>query len=96
MCPQCLYVLTGLHACVQAVTFTYQIVQPAQSNVKFIGGAVSEVVKDEASNTGLQALTGVQDGASLYNVALFIDMNSAAIHPSAAAEDWFRPWGGGW
>ena len=62
-------------------------------------GAVSQVVKDEASNTGMQALTGVQDGAALYNVALFIDQNSATIHPQAAAEDWFRPWGwggGGW
>lgn len=80
---------------VQALSFNYSVVQPQQGNVKFTGGAVAEVVADESANTGLPALTGVQEGASLMNVALFIDQNQGALHPAASTKDWWRPWGGG-
>lgn len=54
--------------------------------MKLRGGIVNELVWEQAAGSGAPLVTAVQAGATLTNVALFVDSSKAALHPVAATE----------
>ena len=82
---------------VQTVTFGVSVVT-GDASVKTSKGVANEVVEESATQANYLQ-TAVQPGATLSNVALFVDSNREAIKPIAQTKTfwWWGPhwgWGG--
>jgi len=83
----------------QTVSFGVSVVT-GDASVKTSKGVANEVVEESATQANYLQ-TAVQPGATLSNVALFVDSNREAIKPIAQTKTfwWWGPhwgWGGGW
>jgi hypothetical protein len=84
----------------QTVTFGVSVVSNGNASIKTTKGVANEVV-EEAATQANYLQTAVQPGATLSNIALFVDSNREAIKPIAQTKTfwWWGPhwgWGGGW
>ena len=70
----------------QSIAFTVAFLPANESDIKLRRGVVNELVWEQAAGNGAPLVTAVQPGATLTNVALFIDSNKATLHPTAATE----------
>ena len=70
------------------VSFTVSVVPANESDIKLHKGVVNGLAWEAKKANGAPLVTAVQPGATLTNVALFIDSNKAALQPAAATEDW--------
>ena len=83
---------------VQTVTFGASVVSTGDASIKTTKGVANEVVEESATQANYLQ-TEVQPGATLGNVALFVDSNREAIKPIAQTKTfwWWGPhwgWGG--
>ncbi len=71
-------------------------VLPAEeAGLKLHRGVVNGLVWSQKNGNGAPLVTSVTPGATLTDVALFIDSNKASMKPAASTEDWWNHWGGG-
>lgn len=86
----------------QAVTFTITVLEASQDALKTKGGVANELVAEHNNGAVTNLITAVQPGATMSNVALFIDENRESLHPESSTKTWWLfcgPWcwgGGGW
>ena len=72
----------------QMVSFTVSVVPANESDIKLHKGVVNGLVWEAEKGNASPLVSAVQPGATLTNVALFIDSNKESLHPAAATEDW--------
>jgi hypothetical protein len=79
----------------QSVRFTVSVLPAEEAGLKLHRGVVNGLVQSAKSGNGASLVTSVTPGATLTDVALFIDSNKASMQPMASAEGWWNPWWGG-
>ena len=72
----------------QSVSFTVSVLPAEETGLKLHKGVVNGLVWQQQKGNGAPLVTSVTPGATLANVALFIDSNKASLHPAATTEDW--------
>ena len=70
------------------MSFTVSVLPAARSGLKLRKGVVNGLVWEQEAGNGMPLVTSVTPGATLTNVALFIDSNKYSLHPAASTEDW--------
>jgi hypothetical protein len=79
----------------QALTFTVSVLEAEQSALKTKRGVTNELVAEHANGAVTNLITAVQPGATMSNVALFIDENRASLQPASSTKTWWLfcgPW----
>ena len=71
------------------MTFTIAVLETEESALKTHGGVTNSLVMDQKNSVGMPVVTQVTPGATLSNVALFIDTTKAALTPLAQEKDWW-------
>ena len=71
------------------MTYTVAVLPADETALKTHGGVTNSLVLDHADGVGTPLLTKVTPGATLTNVALFIDTTKAAATPLAGEKDWW-------
>ena len=75
-----------MSSALQSVTFAVAVLAANESDVKLRAGVVNELVWEQQAGAGAPLVAAVQAGATLTNVAVFIDSSKATLHPIAATE----------
>ena len=73
----------------QSVTFTVAVLPANESALKTQRGVTNGLVMEHANGAGTPLVTAVAPGATLTNVALFIDSSKEALRPMAEEKDWW-------
>ena len=78
----------------QTVTFDVAVVSNGDASIKTAKGVANEVVEESATQANYLQ-TAVQSGATLTDIALFVDANREELKPIAQTKT-FWWWGPGW
>ena len=73
----------------QSVQFTVAVLPAEESALKTHSGVTNGLVLDHANGVGGTLVTEVAPGATLTDVALFIDSSTAALNPLAKEKYWW-------
>ena len=77
------------------MTFTITVLEASQDALKTKGGVANELVAEHNNGAVTNLITAVQPGATMSNVALFIDENRESLHPESSTKTWWLfcgPW----
>ena len=73
------------------------VLASSEDALKTKGGVTNQLVAEGANGAGTPLITAVTPGATMSNVALFVDANRASLKANAATEHWWwfcGPWCG--
>ena len=71
------------------MTFTVAVLPAEESSLKTHGGVTNGLALEQKNGVGMPVVAQVTPGATLSDVALFIDTTKAALTPLAQEKDWW-------